>query len=294
MAKNKTLLILSVIIVLFGGVYFINNHLFADRENQPGNNTNQNEDSQLEIDQMNVLVLGLDSRDGDFRGRTDTIMVAGFNPSNDSINLVSIPRDTRVKVKGEYLKINAAHVYGGPELTLKSLEDFLEIEIDHYVVINFDVFEQMVDIVGGIEVDVPIKMHYPAENIDLEPGLQVLNGEDALGYARYRYTKEGDIGRAKRQQQVVKLLIEKLFKIKNVIKVPEMLNTVYSNLETDFSLTEIMEIAKAASQVKNKPINSIVLPGTNKKLLYDEQKNLYLWYYIHDENKLEEISEMFR
>jgi LCP family protein required for cell wall assembly len=293
MAKNKTLVILLMILVLVGGIYFVNNGIFIEEADKAGN-TGTDETEETKINQMNILILGLDSRDGDFRGRTDTIMLAGFNPDNDSINLLSIPRDTRVKVKGEYLKINAAHVYGGPELTLKSLEDFLDIEIDHYVVINFDVFEQMVDIVGGIEVDVPIKMYYPAENIDLEPGLQVLNGEQALGYARYRYTEEGDIGRAKRQQQVVKLLLEKLFKVKNVIKIPEMINTVYSNLETDFSLTETMEIAGAASQVKSKPVNALVLPGTNKKLLYDEQKNLYLWYYIHDQNKLEEISEMFR
>jgi LCP family protein required for cell wall assembly len=293
MAKNKTLVILLMILVLVGGIYFVNNGIFIEEADKAGN-TGTDETEETKINQMNILILGLDSRDGDFRGRTDTIMLAGFNPDNDSINLLSIPRDTRVKVKGEYLKINAAHVYGGPELTLKSLEDFLDIEIDHYVVINFDVFEQMVDIVGGIEVDVPIKMYYPAENIDLEPGLQVLNGEQALGYARYRYTEEGDIGRAKRQQQVVKLLLEKLFKVKNVIKIPEMINTVYSNLETDFSLTETMEIAGAASQVRSKPVNALVLPGTNKKLLYDEQKNLYLWYYIHDQNKLEEISEMFR
>lgn len=299
MTKNKLLITLVVVAaVLAGGLLAVYNHSSQDNDRDAGRNPQENaqanNEEKVDIDPMNILILGLDDRDGDFRGRTDTIMLAGFNPEHEAINLLSIPRDTRVKIKGAYDKVNAAYVYGGPELTRKTLEDFLDIEIDYYVVIDFDAFVKMVDLVGGIEVDVPIRMKYEQENIDLYPGKQVLNGEQALGYARYRYTSEGDIGRAKRQQEVVKLLLEKMFKLRNVVKMPELIKTVYDHVETDFPLTQVTELAKAANQIKEKPINSMVLPGTNEKLLVDKEKNLRLWYYIPDRQKLAEISKLFQ
>lgn len=294
--KSKYIPVLAVLLVagLFLGIYLANDFKPAEPpvpDSPAGDRPPGEERRQESMERMNLLILGLDSR-GNERGRADTIMIAGFNPERDEITLLSIPRDTRVKVKGAWEKINAAYFYGGEELTQQSLEDFLGIKIDHYAILDFKGFEQLVDIVGGIEVDVPVRMYYPEEGIDLEPGLQTLNGRQALGYARYRYTADGDIGRAKRQQQVVQLLMEKLLRLRNVVKLPQLVKALAENVETDIPASQMLSLAKAAQQANEKPVNAMVLPGENRKIEWRDG-NKY-WFYLPDEAKVAEISALFQ
>ncbi len=268
----------------FGLAYYIETQApkgahIAEEEYQAGEKTVP------EAKKMNILVLGIDSRDSDFRGRTDTMMVAGVNPGKGEISLVSIPRDTRVKIKGAWDKINAAYVYGGVELAQQVVEDLLNIKIDYYAIVDFRGFVRLVDIVGGIEVDVPIDMHYPPEGIDLKKGLQTLNGEDALAYSRFRGTIEGDIGRARRQQQVIKLLIEELFQAKNIFKAPQLIEAVAENIETNIPVTEMAKLAKAGKNLASATVKSEVLQGRNKKI--DG-----IWYYEVSDESIKKAAEL--
>lgn len=124
----------------------------------------------------NIVVLGTDTRKGD-TGRSDTLFVVMMDPDNKGAALLSVPRDTRVKIQGHgWDKINAAYAYGGHELTQRTVRDLLGLRIDHYVVIDFQGFKDLVDVIGGIDINVEKRMYYydPYDNfkIDLQPGLQ--------------------------------------------------------------------------------------------------------------------------
>ena len=139
-----------------------------------------------------VLIMGVDEREDDF-GRSDTIMVAQLDSTNDRLALLSIPRDTRVLIRGGYDKINAAYAYGGISLAKQTVEDFLDLEIDHYVIFNTSGLIKMLDAMGGIDIDVEKRMFYedPWDDngglyIDLRPGLQHMDGKTAMTYVRFR------------------------------------------------------------------------------------------------------------
>lgn len=253
-------------------------------------NNNNDDEKNFSLKQRNFLILGIDSHD-EFTGRTDTIMVAGFNPDREEINLLSIPRDTRVQVRGSYEKINAAHAYGGPDLARKTVEDFLGIEIDHHVVINFSAFKEIINLVGGVEVDVPVRMYKPSEGIDLQPGVQVLDGEEALAFVRFRGTPEGDFGRIERQQQVVELLMDRLLSPRMVFRLPEISRIIEEHVETDFRLSQVRDISSIANQVRKKPFNAHVLPGHGRTI---NVGGTDIWFYIPQEEKIPELADYFR
>ena len=200
--------------------------------------------------------------------------------------MVSVPRDTRVKIKGGWEKMNSAYVYGGIELVEETVEDFLKVKIDNYVIVNFQSLIQIVDVLGGLEIDVPIKMYHPTEGIDLEPGKQMLDGKGVLAYSRFRYTEEGDIGRAKRQQQVIELLLEKIKKA-GVIHNLEIGGIILKNIETDMPATEILKLIAAASKVVENGIDKFVVPGENAKI--DG-----IWYWEPDLDALKTEMEKYQ
>lgn len=275
------------LVILIGVIYLVGGGFGQET---PANNDNDNGKEEFSLKQRNFLILGIDSHD-EFKGRTDTIMVAGFNPDRDEINLLSIPRDTRVQIRGGYDKINAAHAYGGPELARETVEDFLDIRIDHHVVINFSAFKEIINLVGGIEVDVPVRMYKPSEGIDLQPGLQLLDGEEALAYVRFRGTPEGDFGRIERQQQVVELLLDRLLSPRMILKLPEISRIIEEHVETDFRLSQVRDISSIANQVRKKPFNTHVLPGHGRTI---NVGGTDVWFYIPQEEKKPELADRFR
>ena len=285
---KKLFKLVLVVIILAGGIYLISG--FFGGESSAVNDNENNGEEEFSLKQRNFLILGIDSEEG-FTGRTDTIMVAGFNPDKDEINLLSIPRDTRVEIKGSLDKINAANVYGGPELAMETVEDFLNINIDHYIIVNFNVFREIIDLVGGIEVDVPMRMYNQSESIDLQPGLQMLDGDEALGYVRFRGTPEGDLGRIERQQEVVEILLERILSPSMLFKVPEINRIATENTETDFKMSQVRDVTSIANQVRKKPFNTYVIPGENRKIPVG---GYHIWYYLPHEEKISEIAEKFR
>ena len=190
-------------------------------------------------DKSTVLIMGVDKREDDV-GRSDTLMIATIDPRLDQATLLSIPRDTRVKIRGRgYDKINAAFAYGGVRLTESTVENFLGIDIDHYVLINTNSFVKIIDAIGGVDIDVEKRMYYedPWDDngglvIDLYPGEQHMDGKTAVTYVRYR-DSEGDIGRVKRQQAFMAACMDKITSPEIVTRIPKIAREVIEAVETD-------------------------------------------------------------
>ena len=172
---------------------------------------------------VNILVMGIDrvpeatkNSAAVFAGRSDTMLLLRLDPSDNSVRMLSIPRDTQVNIPGVGLaKINDANVEGGAALAARVVSRSLnDVPIDRYVRVTTEAFRELVDLVGGIEVFVPYPMKYNDVtqnlNIDLEQGWQTLNGEQAEQFARFRKDKSGDIGRVQRQQALLKALRQRL------------------------------------------------------------------------------------
>lgn len=213
-------------------------------------------------DIMNLLLLGLDPRDPGMR--SDTMMIMTLNRRSGEINLFSIPRDMRVKIPDHRQdKINHAFAYGGVALARKTVEDFLDIKVDYYMTTDFDGFENIIDILGGIELDVEKRMYYKGIDvlIDLQPGPQHLDGDKALQYVRWRNDGEADFGRVRRQQHILKALLQEMIAFKNIIKIPRLLPEIAANIKTDLELNQAILLVNKLTSVDFEQINTFTLPG---------------------------------
>ncbi len=218
-------------------------------------------------DKSIVLIMGVDIRKDDV-GRSDTLMIATIDPRLDQATLLSIPRDTRVKIRGRgYDKINAAFAYGGVRLTESTVENFLGIDIDHYVLINTNSFVKIIDAIGGVDIDVEKRMFYedPWDDngglvIDLYPGEQHMDGKTAVTYVRYR-DSEGDIGRVKRQQKFMAACMDKVTSPEIIPRIPKIAREVIDAIETDMSLRQLLELAGALKAAQQNGLEADMVPG---------------------------------
>ena len=207
-------------------------------------------------------MFGVDSRDNDLdKGtRSDTIMIASLNKKTMKVKIASIYRDTLSEQEdGTLNKINAAYSYGGPEGALSVLNKNLDMNIEHYVTVNFNSMIDIVDSVGGIDIDVqedemPYICGYVQEIMKVtgklspgvtEPGTQTLNGVQATAYARIRYTAGDDFKRAERQRAVLQKVVEKLQQA-SPAQLNKIIDKVFPEVSTNFTMTEILEYAKDA------------------------------------------------
>lgn len=196
----------------------------------------------------NIMVLGVDRRSGD-TGRSDTLFVTMLDTSRNQAALLSVPRDTLVSIPGHgWDKVNHAYAYGGHDLSRKTLENFLGIQINNYVLVDFQGFIKLVDAIGGVDIDVEKPMQYAdpydGENglvINLQPGRQHMDGTTAIQYVRYR-DEEGDIGRVSRQQKFMKAVFAKLRSTSLLTRAPEIARTLYQSIETDLSVTDLASL----------------------------------------------------
>lgn len=195
---------------------------------------------------FSVLLLGLDT--GEFGrndiGRSDTILVATVNPKEQKTTLVSIPRDTRMEMVGMGTTEKAAHAYahGQEKMAMDSMEQFLDITLDHYVWINMEGFEDLVNAVGGVEVN--NKFEFTQDGITFPEGKNSLNGEEALAYTRMRYEDpNGDYGRQVRQQEVIGAIADKALGFTGVTKYKQILKAIEDNMKTDLEPDEMFKIA---------------------------------------------------
>ena len=218
-------------------------------------------------DKTTVLIMGVDVRKDD-KGRSDTMMIATLDPKSDTASLLSVPRDTRVRIYGYgYDKINAAWAYGGEPLAEKTVENFLGIDIDHYIIIDTSSFVKIIDAIGGIDIDVEKRMKYEDPwddngglHINIFPGLQHMDGKKAVTYVRYR-DSEGDIGRIKRQQQFMAACMEKIMSPTFIARIPAVLREVTDAIETDMTTRQLLELAGALKAAQQNGLETDMVPG---------------------------------
>lgn len=218
-------------------------------------------------DKTSVMIMGVDEREGDV-GRSDTLMVAFIDPKKDQASLLSIPRDSRVRIpRFGYDKINAAYAHGGYTLTKRTVEEFLDTRVDHHVLVKVPAFKRIIDAIGGIELDVEKRMYYVDEwdddgglYIDLYPGYQHLDGKDAIGYVRYR-DEEGDIGRVRRQQNFMRAVMEKVTSPSIIPRLPDIIREVMGSVDTDLSFREILALAGSLREAQKNGLTAKMVAG---------------------------------
>ncbi len=251
---------IGILILVFAGFFFIGN-LIADFF------TESSVTEKVEKGKpVNILIMGIDARNADQNSRSDTMIVASIDRKTKKVVLVWIPRDTRVEVSpNRYDKINSVNVLKGPEEACRVAGKLLDTRINYYVVTNFAGFEKIIDILGGVEIEVESAMaHYdpnPKLNINLSPGKQRLNGYEALSYVRYRGGPTADIGRTARQQKFVKALAKEMFKTSNITKLPELVPEISQNVHTNIPASDMLFLMQVAREFDASSIVTQTLPG---------------------------------
>lgn len=246
-------------------------------------------------DPVNIIVMV-----GDKSGaNTDTMMLVNFNPKTDKLNILSIPRDTKVNIPGmEIPKINGVYARkNGPKLLIDTVSEMFDVNVKYYIHLDIKTFRQVIDLLGGVEINVPVNMDYddPTQNlhIHLKKGKQVLDGKKAEQYLRFRhpngaYTKEmlkyydgSDLKRIQAQQGFIKELIRQKANIFYFAKINEIIDIVYDNLKTNITMNEIMKLAKNINNFKSENVKMFTLPGKTQSKGYS--------YFIYDKEKTLEI-----
>ena len=228
------------------------------------------------LDKYDILLLGLDARadEPELGDRTDTILLVTIDPDENYASILSIPRDTRIRYEGKWRKINEVYTADGAEGSVRAVEELLQMHIDRFAVVDFQGVIELVDLMDGVVVDVPVNMYKPLENIDLKKGPeQHLGGYDALAYMRYRDEWLSDMDRSERQKEVLLQLADKLLQPRNLLKLPTIASTALAYMKTNISLQEIITLAKFGRTILNNGVENRVLPGVNDYYLGG-------WYYV--------------
>lgn len=231
-------------------------------------------------DRINILLLGIDRRGGQGWGyRTDTIIIVTVDEGHETAGMLSIPRDLQLEIPGyKEDRINTANVYGessrypggGPALLERTIEYNFGIPIDYYIMVDFQGFEQIIDTLGGIDIDVPRTLHdtqypdplpgdpYHYKTIHFDPGLQRMNGKRALQYARSRMSTS-DFDRARRQQQILIAIRDKALSLNLLPKLPSLIATMGNMVRTDMTPDDMIRLARLAPQIDIGTVRQVVL-----------------------------------
>jgi LCP family protein required for cell wall assembly len=240
------------------------------------------------LKRFNVLVVGLEGL------RTDTMMVVSYDMENKKADLISVPRDTYyprdVYDSPDLKKINAVYAKEGIEALVPAVQQLLGIPLEKYVIVDYDAVSSCVDLLGGVEVNVPFHMVYsdpyddPPLYIDIPEGTQLLNGEQSLKFLRYRkgYPNQ-DLGRIQAQQQFIKSAVKKALGL----KLPALIKEAFSHVETNVKITDILSLADNIAGFSTENINLHTMPGAETPLEG-------LSFYIPDEDAIKSmVNEMY-
>ena len=233
---------------------------------------------------VNILVLGIDgsphsstSSPDLFKGRSDTVL---FQPQDKSVSLLSIPRDTQVQIPGYGTgKINEANYWGGPKLAKEVVQTILnKVEINRYVRVSSGAFRELVNFLGGVEVYIPQPMSYQDKTqkleINLAPGWQTINGEQADQFVRFRGDGYGDLGRVQRQQALMEAILVRLKDPTVLPRVPEIIRIMQKYIDTNLSFEEILTLVNFGLNLESQNFKMVMLPGRSSS---EEYSNSSYW-----------------
>ena len=278
---------LAIIVIAFVGVMGLGG-FFTEFESYE-------EAEVVEIDKntgkVNALIVGVD-KGGNL---TDTIMVASYDMDKNEVNILSVPRDTRMYVGSRYQKINSAHSISkngkkkGINGTIEAVTRLTAIPINYYVEFTFDAFRETIDALGGVEFNVPQNMNYddPAQDlhIHLKQGLQILDGEKAEQFVRFRRYPRGDIDRVAAQQAFVKAVAEQKLNASIIGKLPELFKTLQKNFVTNITIADITKYIINLADLTSENVHMHSVPGVSNGTDYGSS------YWIPDMVALKEIIE---
>lgn len=225
-----------------------------------------------------LLLIGTDSRPGEDLSNTDTLIVASLDQKNKKMVLLSIPRDTQVLIKGNKEKINAlARLGGGPKSVQSYAQELLDTPIQGYVMTNFQGFKNIVDSLGGININVEKDMYFDTGDVDdrfinLKKGSQRLNGSQALQYARFRNDELADISRVSRQQEVIKAIVAEATNPRNLPKLPLVIPKTYQAIESNLNLAQIWSLVMVFKDKDSYEVISHTLPG-----YFSDEEGISYW-----------------
>lgn len=295
---TKLLLFIIVLVLIFVGYKGVRTYLELNKatKGEQISSKLRKEEVKISKDPISILFLGIENySSGGKGGRTDSMILATFNPKDETVKTMSIPRDTYVNIPGhaEKTKINHAYAYGGLQLTVDTVEDFLNVPIDYYVTVDFKGFKNIVDAVGGIDVDVPFDFwEYtdtkPRKKIYFTQGKMHLNGKEALAYSRMRKRDpRGDFGREERQQQVMQAILAEMKSPETIIKMDDYAKVVSDNVRTNMNIGGGLSLAKHLPNLNKEDFETLKLQG------HDDTIN-GIYYYVPEEESVNEISSKFR
>ncbi len=253
-----------------------------------------------ELEPIQFLLLGVST---DLGGKiTDTIMVATYNPKDQTASLLSIPRDTYTGKDHSQgtpnEKINALYTKGIDRILAK-VNELTGLDLKYYMVVDNEALIKLVDVIGGVEFDVPINMNYHDDtqglSIELSKGLQVLDGNHAEQLLRFRKNDDGtgypakygsdDIGRMKTQRNFIMATAKQTLQAKNIFKIKDIIDIIYEYVETNISISNIKSYVPYAINFNVENLKSVVLPGTS--VGPTQSGNLYAPYWFILTNKTE-------
>lgn len=236
---------------------------------------------------VSILLLGADERGND-KGRSDSLMVITLNPKQKSMKLLSIPRDTYTEIvgKGKKDKINHAYAFGGINMSVNTVENFLDIPIDYYIEVNMEGFKDIVDAVGG--VDVNNDLEFTQDNHHFAKGNIHLTGDEALSFTRMRKEDpRGDFGRQMRQRQVLQAVIKKGASFSSLTSYGDVLTAIQKNVKTNLTQDQMFDIQKNYKDCLNNS-EDIQIPGDGHKAADG------IWYYYVPDQAKQDLTNKLK
>ncbi|QKS71775.1 LCP family protein [Paenalkalicoccus suaedae] len=217
------------------------------------------------LEHINILFVGVDSEDGG--SRTDTIMIGRYDPDNGTARLASIMRDTYVDIPGRGKnKINAAYAFGGMDLLRETIEENFDFPIEYYARVNFRGFERVVDVLApdGVAIDVDDRMYYEDTAggllIDFDEGENIMDGEEALNFVRFRSDSQNDFGRVGRQQQMIDALSGELLSLSGITRIPQLLGSIVPYIQTNLDTSDMINYTRSFLTSSEQELSTITIP----------------------------------
>ncbi|MDR1740552.1 MAG: LCP family protein [Synergistaceae bacterium] len=213
---------------------------------------------------VNVLLVGLDEVDGGVR--SDAIALAVFDQDDSAMRILSIPRDSRVFIPGRgWDKVNHAYAYGGIDLLKDTMMNLLGVGVNYFVVLNYQSFPRVIDLLGGVDIEVDKHMQYTDYSaklfINIPKGMRHMDGKTALEYVRFRHDPLGDVGRVQRQQKFLAVVMDKVKSVSIVPKIPDLINEFVYAVNTDLTPMEGLRLAQFALSLPRERIQFRMAPG---------------------------------
>lgn len=286
MKIKRFLAVLIVFVLSFVGVGKIFDILDKNLSLESHSSEDTIEDNAINVSENEYLILlvGVDKNSSEIVNedftRTDTIMLLKADTRDGTIKLLSIPRDTRIKVRNSFDKVNHAHAFGGIELTMQTLRNFLGLDIDYYVQVNYQGLINIIDALGGVDYEVPEGVSIDrGSGIKIDEGKNHFDGELTMWYLRTRNIyNNGDIGRVNAQQDFVKAMVDQAVEKSKDINLMTFISNYIRYVKTNLPMTIIYDLARNISKFSSDKVDTMIVPGM-EETIYGTS------YYIPDFEK---------